>query len=447
MSNNSQFNFKLPDINQDLNIGIIGLGYVGLPLALEISKLKNRKVIGFDKKIERIKQLNNLFDNTGTAKESEIKNFLKNSIFSSNPINLKDCNVFIVCVPTPVDQYNKPDLEPIKNATLEISKIINISNSNKKKIIIYESTFFPGVTEEICGEILKRELSCDIGELFVLGYSPERISPGIQDEKKITEITKITSGSDPDTADWIDKFYGDFIAEGTYLAKSIKVAEAAKVVENVQRDLNIALMNELSLLFSYMKIDTNDVIDAAATKWNFLAFRPGLVGGHCVGVDPYYLAYAAEKYNVHTELIKSGRRINDNMSGWIARQIVRKYISTSSIISTKNILLLGACFKENCPDIRNSKSINLGEILSQYGFNVQVSDYLAFEYGILKAGNFVITKDHNANKRFAIIICAVAHDKYKKWSIDYWESLKENKDSLLVDIKNIIPRELSPMRF
>ena len=440
-------NSQLPEISNHLIIGILGLGYVGFPLALEIDKLKNRKVIGFDINKTRIKQLESLFDKTGTVKKSAIINFLKKSKFTYNPDDLVNCDVFIVCVPTPVDEHNKPELGPIKNATKEISNVIKKNNNSNKKIIIYESTVYPGVTEEICGNILKKELACNIGDSFVLGYSPERISPGITEEKSITEIVKITSGSDPETSKWINEFYSSFIKAGTFKAKSIKVAEAAKVVENIQRDVNIALMNELSLLFSYMKIDTNEVIDAAASKWNFLGFRPGLVGGHCVGVDPYYLAYAAEKYNVHTELIKSGRRINDNMSGWIARQIVRKYNKSSTNSTSKNILLLGACFKENCPDIRNSKSIALANTLNDYGFNVVVSDYVAYDYGIHKVENFDIVQKPCSKKRFSIIVCAVAHAEYRKWSINFWRSLKEDKNSLLVDVKNIIPRDLSPMRF
>lgn len=442
----------LPLLKDELNIGIIGLGYVGLPLAFELGKIKNFKVIGFDANENRISELNSGFDRTGTLTKIKIEEKTNKLIFTNQVNDLIQCCIFIVCVPTPVDEYKVPNLSALKSATNTIGDILNTKenkSSNKPKytsVVIYESTVFPGVTEDICCNILEKKINSPLGEKFVLGYSPERVNPGIASQQELTNIIKITSGSDEETRNWVNTFYSLIIKSGTFSASSIKIAESAKIVENIQRDINIALVNELSLLFNSMGIDTNDVIDAASTKWNFIPFRPGLVGGHCIGVDPYYLSYIADKYKIHTELIKSGRRINDNMAGWLARTIAKNYYKESDKINSKTILLLGACFKENCPDVRNSQSIHLVKILQSYGFYVEVVDQLAYEYGNKIVETIDINPTPKNKNGYGLIVCAVAHKEYLGWSKEVWLNLKINEHSILFDVKNVIPRELNPIR-
>ncbi len=440
----------LPPINDDLTIGVLGLGYVGLPLAVEFSKIKNFSVIGFDSKEERINELNSGFDCTGTLKKSDMEEIKNQLIFTEKKNKLIKCNVFIVCVPTPVDEFKIPNLKALISATSTIAEILSSKKTSyiqdHASVVIYESTVFPGVTEDICSKIIEKKINSSLGEAFVLGYSPERVNPGISSQQELTNIKKITSGSDKKTREWVDALYSLIIKSGTFSAASIKIAEAAKIVENIQRDINIALVNELSLLFNSMNIDTNDVIDAASTKWNFIPFRPGLVGGHCIGVDPYYLSYIAEKYQIHTELIKSGRRINDNMAGWLARKIAKHYYKQSEKIKSKNVLILGACFKENCPDVRNSQSIHLTKIMQSYGFQVDVVDELAFKYGNKLVDEIKINPYPKSKVGYGIIVCAVAHKTYFDLTIEDWINLKNNQYSILFDVKNVIPRELNPLR-
>ncbi|WP_219052229.1 nucleotide sugar dehydrogenase [Prochlorococcus marinus] len=445
--------FNLPNLDKDINIAVIGLGYVGLPLALLIDKrISKSRIIGFDIQKERIDQLNNKIDKTGLVKEKEINNFFKKSFFTYYENELEKCSIFIVCVPTPVDEHKVPNLNPLKNASEIISKAIKRSeikgiNQNIRKVIIYESTVYPGVTEEICGSLLEKKLNCKIGEKFSLGYSPERVSPSLDNQISLESIVKLTSGSDEETRKLVDKFYSLILNSKTFSTSSIKIAEAAKVVENIQRDINIALMNELSLIFRNMELDTYDVIEAASTKWNFIPFNPGLVGGHCIGVDPYYLAYAAEKYNVHTELIKSGRRINDNMAGWIARTVSKIFNANSKSISMNSVLIVGACFKRDCPDLRNSQSIILAKLLEKYGFEVEVIDYLASAFDLTSHKGICINSKPQKPNGYGIIICTVAHKKYTEWEEKDWVNLKVNEQSLIFDIENVVPRNLNPIRF
>ena len=440
----------LPLLNDYLEIGVIGLGYVGLPLALELANINNFNIIGYDLNEKRIAELNSGFDRTGTLNEKDLKEIKEKLIFTDQLNNLIRCSVFIVCVPTPVDSFKVPNLKALKSATNAIGEILKIKESSIDtdfaSVIIYESTVFPGVTEDICCKIIENKIDSKLGEKFVLGYSPERVNPGISSKQELTNITKITSGSDEKTKAWVNQFYSMIIKSGTFSAASIKIAEAAKIVENIQRDINIALVNELSLLFNSMDIDTNDVIDAASTKWNFVPFRPGLVGGHCIGVDPYYLSYIAEKFKIHTELIKSGRRINDNMAGWLARTTVKNYFKKSEKINSKNVLILGACFKENCPDVRNSQSIHLSKIMKSYGFEIEVVDQLAHKYGNQVVDEIKINQYPQNKIGYGIVICAVAHEDYFNWSKEDWLNLKKNQHSILFDVKNVIPRELNPLR-
>ena len=385
---------------KNLNIGVIGMGYVGLPLAIEFSK--RLKVIGFDINEKRINQLKNKIDVT---KEVSKKDFLKlkNISFSKNINDLNKCKIFIITVPTPIDSKNKPDLKPLIKATKFVSTIVK-----KNDIVIYESTVFPGATEEICGPILEKNSNLKINKNLFLGYSPERINPGDK-KKRIKDIVKVTSGSNPKTSKLISNLYSLIIKAGIHEAESIKIAEAAKVIENTQRDLNIAFINELSLIFKKMNISTEKVLKAAESKWNFISFRPGLVGGHCIGVDPYYLTYKSKLIGHNPKLILSGRSINDNMPLYLYKDII-KIINLKKIQKPK-ILIMGLTFKENCPDTRNSKVLNLYNYFSKKKFSVSSYDpyYKLWSREFIKKYN-IISKINN--QKFDVIILAVKHNEF-----------------------------------
>ena len=396
---------------KELNIAVIGLGYVGLPLAVEFSK--KFPVLGFDLSSKRIKELNNKIDRTNELSQEELERALSddgNLELSSSESDLCSSNFLIVTVPTPIDEFKVPDLSLIISACEMIG-----DNLNKNDIVIFESTVFPGATEEICMPILESRSGLKFNKDFFCGYSPERINPGDK-EHTISSIVKVTSGSSPAAAEFINKVYSEIISAGTFLATSIKVAEAAKVIENIQRDVNIALANELAILFERMNISTKDVLQAAGTKWNFLKFKPGLVGGHCIGVDPYYMTYKANSLGLNPQLILAGRRINDGMPEFVAAQIIKSMISSNINVKGSKLLVLGITFKENCPDIRNTKVLNLVDELVDYGCEIDVADPQAdhqevlSNYGIKLLSNNI---DYNFSK-YDFIIYAVDHTEFNK---------------------------------
>lgn len=402
-------------------IAIIGLGYVGLPLAVEFGK--NFPTIGFDINVERIKELSYFVDKTLETTPDEIKNS-KLLTFTSLIEEIKECNIFIVTVPTPIDQFKAPDLRPLLVASQMIGTILK-----KNDLVIYESTVYPGCTEEECVPVLEKFSKLKYNSDFFCGYSPERINPGDK-VNTLTKIKKVTSGSTVEAANFVNELYLSIIDAGTFLATSIKVAEASKAIENAQRDINISFVNELALIFDRLNIDTQDVLDAAGTKWNFLKYKPGLVGGHCIGVDPYYLAHKAEAVGYYPQVILSGRRVNDNMGLFVANKIIKLLIQKGSTIKNAKALILGITFKENCPDIRNSKVVDIYKELTQFGLDVDVFDPFANfdevkkEYGI----NLI-----SSLKKYNAIILAVGHDSFKELDIN---DIKENKNSIVFDTKS-----------
>lgn len=412
-------------------ISIIGLGYVGLPLAAEFGK--TRKVIGFDINSKRILELQNGLDRTMEVSENELKS-AKKLVFSSNEDDLRSASIHIVTVPTPITKAKMPDLTPLQRASRMLGKVIK-----KGDIVIYESTVYPGCTEEECVPILEEESGLTYNEDFFCGYSPERINPGDK-VNRLTTIKKVTSGSNPEIAMEVDKLYGSIISAGTHAASSIKVAEAAKVIENSQRDLNIAFVNELSVIFNKLGIDTNEVLEAAGTKWNFLPFRPGLVGGHCIGVDPYYLTYKAESVGYHPEVILAGRRINDNMGPYICNQVIKSMVDKSLPIKGANALVLGITFKEDCPDIRNSRVIDVVKELNSFGLNVDVFDPRANKGEVKDEYNIVLLD--SISKKYDCVVFAVAHKEFQNIQ------LKEitNEVSVVYDVKGILERSLVDQR-
>ncbi len=454
---------NLPD-QYNCTVCIIGLGYVGLPLALEIF-LKNidntlkksfkRKVIGFDINKKRITDLKNNIDRTNEIKKEILKKCSKIT-FTHDEKKLQKGDVFIVTTPTPIDESKKPDLNLLKLACQTIGHALKVRNENQKinknfniPCVIFESTVFPGATEEICVPILEKESGLVFNDIsknnsFVCGYSPERINPG-DNNRKLGDIQKVTSGSTPKVAKWIDTFYASFINAGTYLAPSIKVAEAAKVIENTQRDLNIALVNELSIILKKLDIDTLEVLKAAETKWNFIPFKPGLVGGHCIGVDPYYLTYKAEQIGYHPEVVLAGRRINDHMPQWIAEQLVLNLVKNEIKVKGSRLLILGLTFKENCPDFRNSKVFNLIEYLNNYGFNIEVVDPFINEEIKLKINSFTLKDSLKECSNYDSIILAVKHKLFTELSLEQWNTLRSPK-GIIFDIKGIVPKNLNPIR-
>ena len=429
-------------------IAVIGLGYVGLPLAHAFSS--RYPVVGFDIAQWRIDELQSGHDRTLELSDEQVKEAIDNGMVFTNQLdNLADCNVYIVTVPTPIDDHKTPDLTPLKKASESIGKVLKAGD-----IVIYESTVFPGCTEEVCVPILEKVSGLkyistgnnsklaeeSIG--FFCGYSPERINPGDK-EHTVTKILKVTSGSTPEIAKVIDDLYASVITAGTHLAPSIKVAEAAKVIENAQRDINIAFVNELALIFDKLNIDTHDVLAAAGTKWNFLPFKPGLVGGHCIGVDPYYLTYKAKEVGYHPEVILSGRRINDNMGIHVANKVVKLMIHRGHRVKGAKVLVLGITFKENCPDIRNSRVIDVIRELQDFGCDVDVYDPWAdpeevrHEYGI----DLLETQNSKLKtQNYDSVVLAVAHNDFQSLK------LPENGDTVIFDIKGILEKEIADAR-
>jgi UDP-N-acetyl-D-glucosamine/UDP-N-acetyl-D-galactosamine dehydrogenase len=410
-------------------IGVIGLGYVGLPLAVEFGKILD--VVGFDINQSRIEELKRGVDKTLEVDAEELASatMLK---FSGNLDELRVVNHFIVTVPTPVDDYKTPDLTPLRKASETVGKVLK-----KGDIVIYESTVYPGCTEEDCVPVLEKFSGLKYNVDFFCGYSPERINPGDK-QHRLPGIKKVTSGSTPEIAERVDQLYKKIIKAGTHKASSIKVAEAAKVIENAQRDINIAFVNELSLIFEKMGIDTHEVLNAAGTKWNFLPYKPGLVGGHCIGVDPYYLTYKAESLGYHPQVILAGRRINDNMGAYIASRVIKLMTQNDLPVNKTKVLVLGITFKENCPDIRNSKVIDVIRELKSYGTDVEVYDPQAdveevkHEYGL--------TLLSTLNKKYAAIVLAVSHKEFS--SID-WQAIRSDK-TIVYDVKGFLdPKEVS----
>lgn len=412
-------------------IAVIGLGYVGLPLAVEFGK--SFEVIGYDLNKARVQELESGEDSTNECSADQIAsaNYLT---FSYNINDIKDAEVFIVTVPTPIFQNNRPDLRPLISASKAIGSILK-----KNDIIIYESTVYPGATEEVCVPMLEKESGLTFNQDFYCGYSPERINPGDK-INTLTKIKKITSGSTPKVAKEIDNLYNSIISAGTWLASSIKVAEAAKVIENTQRDLNIAFVNELSVIFDRLEIDTIEVLEAAGSKWNFLPFRPGMVGGHCIGVDPYYLTHKAEEVGYNPQVILAGRRINDNMSRYAAKSIVKKMLQNGINVPSSSIGVLGITFKENCPDIRNSKIVDLIRELESWNIKVKVCDPWANRSDV-KTEYDIDLIELDSMTDISSIVVAVGHDQFRKMSIEDFRKICSLKNAVFADLKALYDKK------
>jgi UDP-N-acetyl-D-glucosamine/UDP-N-acetyl-D-galactosamine dehydrogenase len=408
-------------------IALIGLGYVGLPLAVEFGK--KRTVVGFDINKHRIDELKKGIDTTLETTKQELKDAIHLS-YTTSLDNIKDCVIFIITVPTPIDKHKRPDLTPLEKSSESVGKILK-----KGDIVIYESTVYPGATEEVCVPILEQQSGLIFNKDFYCGYSPERINPGDK-EHRVTTIKKVTAGSTPEIATEVDELYQEIIVAGTHKASSIKVAEAAKVIENTQRDVNIALINELALIFNKLDIDTESVLEAAGTKWNFLPFRPGLVGGHCIGVDPYYLTHKAIEVGYNPEMILAGRRLNDNMGSYVADQVSKLMTKKRIHVVDSNILIMGLTFKENCPDIRNTRVVDLVEEFEGFNCNVDVydpwvdRDEVVHEYGIKPI-------DRPVEGKYDAILLAVAHDEFKKLSLEQIKTFGKD-NHVLYDIKYLL---------
>ena len=419
----------------EINLAVIGLGYVGLPLAVEFGK--KRSVVGFDINQPRIQALKDGHDSTLEVSDEEMAE-AKKMHYSADTEDLKKCNVFIVTVPTPIDQHNKPDLTPLIKASETIGKVLK-----KGDIVIYESTVYPGATEEDCVPVLEKHSGLKFNKDFYAGYSPERINPGDK-EHRVTTLKKVTSGSTPEAADVIDELYRQIIVVGTHKASSIRVAEAAKVIENTQRDLNIALINELSLIFNKMGIDTEAVLEAAGTKWNFLPFRPGLVGGHCIGVDPYYLTHKAQSIGYHPEIILAGRRLNDSMGEHVTTQLVKAMLKKRIQVDGAKVLIMGLTFKENCPDLRNTKIIDVVHELSTYNIAVDVYDpwvnvaEAEHEYGITPISSL-------EDDKYDAVILAVSHNQFKEMGIEKIRKLAKSQN-VIYDLKYLFKKEDTDLR-
>jgi UDP-N-acetyl-D-galactosamine dehydrogenase len=413
-----------------LQVGVIGLGYVGLPLAVEFGK--RYPTVGFDINPARIAELRRGRDSTLEVSPNELES-AKLLSYSTQTDDLKDCRVFIVTVPTPIDEYKRPDLVPLERASETVARVIK-----KGDVVVYESTVYPGCTEEVCVPIIERISGLRFNRDFFAGYSPERINPGDK-EHRLTTIRKVTSGSTPEIAEFVDELYRSIVTAGTHRASSIKVAEAAKVIENTQRDVNIALINELALIFNRLGIDTEEVLNAAGSKWNFLPFRPGLVGGHCIGVDPYYLTHKAQAVGYHPEMILAGRRLNDSMGIYVAQRVAQLMIRKRIQVSDARILVLGLAFKENCPDVRNTRVVDVLRELLAYGARVDVHDpwidsaVAEHEYGIRpvarpKAGSY------------DAIVLAVAHREFREMGIAGVRRFARRR-SVIFDIKHVFPAD------
>ena len=418
----------LPSLEQ-IKIAVIGLGYVGLPLATTFGRSFN--TLGFDVNAKRIGELRNLHDHTLEVSEDELKE-AQHLHFTDDPAALAGCNVFIVTVPTPIDEFKRPDLRPLESASRTVGRAIG-----KGGVAVYESTVYPGATEEVCVPIIERESGLKFNRDFYAGYSPERINPGDK-QHRLETIMKVTSGSTPEAADFIDDLYRRIIVAGTHKASCIRVAEAAKVIENTQRDLNIALINELALIFHRLGIDTHEVLEAAGTKWNFLPFRPGLVGGHCIGVDPYYLTHKAQQIGYHPDVILAGRRINDGMGSHVARRVAKLMAQRNLQTTQSNILILGLAFKENCPDVRNTRVVDIVAELRSYNANVHIhdpwvnADEARHEYGVEMV-------ERPGQGEYDAIILAVSHREFIALGVDGIRAFGK-PDAVLFDVKRALPR-------
>ncbi|MCL6461065.1 MAG: nucleotide sugar dehydrogenase [Flavobacterium micromati] len=419
-------------MESNIKIAVIGLGYVGLPLARLLAT--KYSVVGFDINVIRVAELKLGTDSTLEIDSETLQNVLVNDVSASNGLfcttNIKDishCNYYVVTVPTPVDKNNRPDLTPLYKSSETVGKVLK-----KGDIVIYESTVYPGATEEECVPVLEKVSGLKFNLDFFVGYSPERINPGDK-EHTVEKILKITSGSTPETGQKVDELYRSVITAGTHLAPSIKVAEAAKVIENSQRDINIAFVNELAKIFNLMEIDTHAVLEAAGTKWNFLPFKPGLVGGHCIGVDPYYLAQRAQEFGYHPEIILAGRRLNDSMGEYVAAQIVKLMIKKGISVNGATLLMLGITFKENCPDVRNTKIIDVISALTEYGIEITIYDPLANPIEVQKE-YALITTNTIPKQKFDTVVLGVAHKEFLELDI----SVLKNTNSILYDVKGVL---------
>jgi len=420
---------------ENTKIAMIGLGYVGLPLAVEFGK--KYTTVGFDINRPRIDELKSGHDHTLEVSDEELAEADKLS-YTADIEDIKSCNIYIVTVPTPINEYKQPDLSPLEKASALLGKVIK-----KSDIVIYESTVYPGATEEVCIPILEQVSGLKFNENFYVGYSPERINPGDK-EHRVTNILKVTSGSTPAIAEQVDQLYKSIITAGTHKASSIKVAEAAKVIENTQRDVNIALINELALIFNRLGIDTEEVLIAAGTKWNFLPFRPGLVGGHCIGVDPYYLTYKAQSIGYNPEIILSGRRINDGMGEYVVSRLIKLMLQKRIHVQQSDVLIMGLTFKENCPDLRNTRVVDIIKELETYGVNIHVYDpwvdpeEAVAEYAIKPVATL-------EDGKFDAIVLAVSHEQFKQMDIKQVRALGK-PDSVIYDLKYLFPAELTDER-
>ena len=442
-------NIILPNINES-TIAVIGLGYVGLPLAVEFAKLKTdekrskfRKVIGFDTNIKRINELKSGVDVTNEISRDELSKAMGLEL-SAEAQAIDDADIFLITVPTPITEEKNPNLIPIIKATKTVANSLISRKKRCKPIIIYESTVYPGTTEEICVPILEDFSGLIFNQDFFCGYSPERINPG-DNKQKLTSIIKVTSGSNEEISNLINDFYSLIIKAGTYKCPSIKVAEAAKIIENTQRDLNIALINELAIIFNKLDIDTLDVLEAASTKWNFLDFKPGLVGGHCIGVDPYYLTFKSIQVGYYPELVLAGRRINDNMANFLADRIVLNMIQKKIDVRNSKVLILGFSFKENCGDLRNTKVFDLFSSLKKFNLNCKIVDPIVNAENAFNKYDIEVLKKLPLNEKFDAIVLAVAHKFFEKLSVNAWLKLKKD-NAIIFDFKGIVPRELNPIR-
>ncbi len=419
----------------DLYVAVIGLGYVGLPLAVEFGKV--RPVIGFDINSDRIDALRSRRDSTLEVSRDELE-MAQHLIFTDDAKDLAKANFYIVSVPTPIDGHKQPDLTPLIKASETLGRILK-----RGDIVVYESTVYPGATEEDCVPVLEQVSKLTFNEDFFVGYSPERINPGDKSHR-LPDIRKVTSGSTPEAAEIVDLLYDSIITAGTYLAESIRVAEAAKVIENTQRDLNIALINELAIIFNKMGIDTEAVLNAASTKWNFLPFRPGLVGGHCIGVDPYYLTHKAEALGYHPQIILSGRRINDGMGSYVAGQLVKAMLKRRIQVEGALVLVLGLAFKENCPDLRNTRVVDVVAELEEYGVQVDIHDPWVYSDAALQEYGFNLVEDP-AEKHYDGIVLAVAHDQFRRMGVDAIRNFGKH-DHVLYDLKSLWAADEADLR-
>jgi UDP-N-acetyl-D-galactosamine dehydrogenase len=415
---------------------VIGLGYVGIPLAVEFGK--RRATVGFDINKEHVEELKQGVDRTKEVDARELKAARYLSL-TSDIEDIKQGAYYIVAVPTPIDKYKQPDLTPLLSATKTVAGVLKPGD-----IVIYESTVYPGCTEEECVPVLEKISGLKYNKDFYCGYSPERINPGDK-EHRLTTIVKVTSGSTPEVAQKVDTLYKEIVTAGTHLVSSIKVAEAAKVIENAQRDINIAFVNELAIIFNKMGIDTKEVLEAAGTKWNFLRFKPGLVGGHCIGVDPYYLTHKAEVLGYHPQIILAGRRLNDNMGAYVAGQVIKLMIKKGHTIKSAKILILGITFKENCPDVRNTRVVDIIKELKDFGCAVDVYDPWADKAEVKKEYGLELIMQLNSSQLacYKAIVIAVAHNKFKKFK---FININKKSDTVFYDIKSMLPEKITAVR-